>query len=379
MPQSQSAPFYRDADYNSGSRVNAPQQSQRAPFYSDADYGSVRQISLGQSKEAVSLPMQSATAPLYRDADYSSTLAAAMPPRLDTARPSKYSKPLTIPAAPQSQDAPSYRNADYGTSNHFYAPQESSSAPFYANIEWESPGQPLEDFDMMVQSTSAPLHHDADFGAYPNSLEPRHLGDTDLSVPSIRSTPSPKPDNNRAPSYRTYDSFTHTYMDADVARETSRLSKTPRMPSLQSNDFGEQYIAGEMSSEVFWRTMCMDVVESEEMKKHRRCTPQDSHRFWEWLDWIFQLSKPEGIPRLHWHLNTHLQNKRMIKTKMGYIELASNDVRMGDRIGIFAGEAYPYVLRKTANDTKENVFNLVSPSYIHGPMDGRFACVEGMK
>lgn len=58
----------------------------------------------------------------------------------------------------------------------------------------------------------------------------------------------------------------------------------------------------------------------------------------------------------------------MIKSKRGYIGLASKDVKVGDKIFVLAGESYPYVLRAT-DDENDSTFRLVCPAYIHGWMD----------
>ena len=161
------------------------------------------------------------------------------------------------------------------------------------------------------------------------------------------------------------------YINADDMNSEASAFASPFLP----NDAGGLYFNAQQSSEVFWRTLCMDVIDCQQLKKHRRCRGEDSHRLWQWLDWIFEFYKPSTIPQLHWHLNTHLQGKQMIKTKQGYIGLASKDARIGDKVCLVAGEAYPYVLRETAKTVPERTFELVCPSYIHGWMDGR-PCVN---
>jgi hypothetical protein len=126
----------------------------------------------------------------------------------------------------------------------------------------------------------------------------------------------------------------------------------------------------------------MDVVDCEESKQHRRCKEEDGLRVEKWLLWILQLgpqdsalrrmtpSQVEHVPQLHWHLNTHLQGKRMFKTKKGYIGLASKEAQRGDQVHLIAAESYPYILRPKRGRSDSPTFSLVCPSYVHGWMDG---------
>jgi len=141
----------------------------------------------------------------------------------------------------------------------------------------------------------------------------------------------------------------------------------------------------------FWRTLSMDVIDCEVTHKHRRCSPPDETRVQEWISWILNSSldrppQPRGevndstaqIPQLHWHLNTVLQKKRMIRTKGGRLGLASQDVRFGDKVVVLGGEAYPYIMRRQPGSGAEHPgheksarYSLICPAYIHGLMDGQ--------
>jgi len=132
------------------------------------------------------------------------------------------------------------------------------------------------------------------------------------------------------------------------------------------------------SDEAFWRTLCMDVIDCSVFQRHRRCAEPDERRVQEWLDWIEGHSHVEsgnGIPQLHWHLNVILQKKRMITTNADRLGLVSEDVLPGDKICIFAGEAYPYVLRPVTESNLQ--YRLVCPAYIHGIMDGEALRIAG--
>ena len=258
---------------------------------------------------------------------------------------------------PKSSEVISHQDADHMVPRGPLPPQQSYMAPLYRDVDYGNSNKTrdaperraVNDNLMPAQSYSAPLYHDED---YPTANVRAR----------IRVTNAPHSLANRG-----YDSFSHTYVDLPI-RELPRYDygRSP-LASVLAKDFGRSYVTGMPSSAVFWRALCMDVVDCERIGRHRRCTDTDSWRVWEWLDWIFQLSKPTGIPQLHWHLNTHLQGKRMIKTKLDYVGLASGDVKQYDKICLFAGEAYPYVLRPTPDGKK---YNLVCPAYIHGVMDG---------
>ena len=264
----------------------------------------------------------------------------------------------------QSQSAPFYRDAGYLTRDQFYSRRNFAKASPHNSLDyWSSPKKAstsadvrvVDSFNMPMQSARAPLYTDADHRTSRDPGAVRYIG------------------NDRPSAYRTYDSFSHTCVDARATSASSSLKAT----NIAANDCGLRYLTGETSSEVFWRTLCMDVIDCDRLKRHRRCSKEDSHRLWEWLDWICGLHKPSGIPQLHWHLNTHLQNKRMIKTKCGYIGLASKDTLKADQICIFASESYPYVLRKIDSTRDQATFNLVSPAYVHGWMDGRIPHLRG--
>ncbi|KAK3725147.1 hypothetical protein LTR37_000658 [Vermiconidia calcicola] len=202
-----------------------------------------------------------------------------------------------------------------------------------------------------MMSTRAPLYRDQDYAQ-------------SIAMKRLRGRGS-----NGATADKVYDAFTHTYIGPAEAAAYGQNGEPAAV--YTACDAGERYITGAPSSEVFWRTLCMDVVDCQHIGTHRRCIGSDSHRFWEWLDWVLQLRQAEGIPQLHWHLNIHLQGKCMIRTKLGHVGLASKDVAVGDKIYIFAGESYPYVARPVPGQPGEqDLLHLVSPSYVHGLMDG---------
>ena len=63
---------------------------------------------------------------------------------------------------------------------------------------------------------------------------------------------------------------------------------------------------------------------------------------------------------------TNTANRRLIKTRRGYIGLAGQSVRVGDTIVICTGGKLPLVLRNKGNGVSE----LVTDCYIHGIMAG---------
>ena len=63
-----------------------------------------------------------------------------------------------------------------------------------------------------------------------------------------------------------------------------------------------------------------------------------------------------------------IYGRRMIKTKNGYIGLASRNVKVGDIIFLLKGGSVPYILRKNNKAADEYIF--VGDGYVHGVMWG---------
>lgn len=177
----------------------AVQQSQRAPFYHDADYTTE---GVSYREPQVQVP-QGAKAPFYRDRDY------------NTQR--------DVYAATESQNAPLYKRSDSRPSKH-------------DGISLKRKAE--ESIPTVLQSSSAPLY--------------RHA--------SSNTTGGTKSNDIWKFTYRAYDSFTHTYVDSGSFAKNLPSKNSPS-EVLQATDFGATYLTGETSSEVFWRTLCMDVVE----------------------------------------------------------------------------------------------------------------------
>jgi hypothetical protein len=57
------------------------------------------------------------------------------------------------------------------------------------------------------------------------------------------------------------------------------------------------------------------------------------------------------------------ENRKMFKTKNGYIGLGPREMRAGDRIALFSGGSMPLVMR-----TKETELELIGDCYVHGIM-----------
>jgi hypothetical protein len=60
--------------------------------------------------------------------------------------------------------------------------------------------------------------------------------------------------------------------------------------------------------------------------------------------------------------------RRMIKTKRGFIGLASGDIRKGDSVVLLEGGKVPYIVRRTA---EEDVYVLTGEAYIHDQVAGQ--------
>lgn len=67
------------------------------------------------------------------------------------------------------------------------------------------------------------------------------------------------------------------------------------------------------------------------------------------------------------HINTVATNSKPFKTNTGSFGRAMQDVEVGDFVLVVAGSSFPYVLRKTSDESK---FSIVGPCYVHGAMDG---------
>lgn len=232
-----------------------------------------------------------------------------------------------------------------------HAPQ-SNQAPVYEDMSYAAKPanrgtkRTAEDNTMYMpqQSQSAPMYRDA---AYTNPYSPSAASGTSKTGP------------------RSYDYFSHTYGHASSAMRPQAVDKR------QVKDSGNAYFNGIPASEVFWRSLCMDLVEDAEIKNHRRCKTSDSWCVWEWLDWILGYGIPVAtIPQMHWRLTTQLQGKRIVRTKKGYLGLVGRDTQVGDQIWILAGGAYPYMLRRQNVAGDDEMIRVVSTAYVHGFMDG---------
>jgi hypothetical protein len=162
--------------------------------------------------------------------------------------------------------------------------------------------------------------------------------------------------------YRQYDAFSHTYFDAhDGASGLGEAGLASFDGPEQANEPLENF----SKFDTFWRTLTMDVVDCSNIKKHRRCTPDDKKRVTEWMSWILECGQQDSIPQLHWHLNVNLQGKRMVVTKQGYVGLVPKEAQIGDKIYALSGEGYPYVVRPKPGGTRPDSVELVGPSYLH--------------
>jgi hypothetical protein len=62
--------------------------------------------------------------------------------------------------------------------------------------------------------------------------------------------------------------------------------------------------------------------------------------------------------------------RRMIKTKIGYIGLATRNVEVDDTVFLLKGGNVPYILRKIDQAADEDEYILVGDCYVHGIMYG---------
>ena len=61
------------------------------------------------------------------------------------------------------------------------------------------------------------------------------------------------------------------------------------------------------------------------------------------------------------------RGRRMIKTKQGWIGLATGEIKEGDILVLLEGGNVPYILRRTG---AEHVYTVVGDAFIHGSMSG---------
>lgn len=159
--------------------------------------------------------------------------------------------------------------------------------------------------------------------------------------------------------------------------------------------FTETYITGERSVDAYWKTLCAGRV-----PKDLRFARQDPRfkyyvmiypfRFlvrlatrWfprtkkdAWYNkffyclfragWqIFRLN-PAKVQRIGFPPESQVStNRRMARTKNGYIALAPRSTKPGDWIGVFKGGKLPLVVRRDGD-----YFELIGESYVHGMIKG---------
>ena len=249
-----------------------------------------------------------------------------------------------------------------------YQLPQSYQAPVYKDLSYSGPeprhgskrkAESLSPY-MPQQSRFAPVYKDA---AYPPQ---RSYTAPVYKNPTHKSTARALAAQKSVTGPRSYDPFSHTY-----GPPVASMPVRPFFTTKQAKDSPDPSVNERATPEIFWRTLCMDIVEDQALKKHRRCVTSDSWRVWEWIDWILGRGSPaEIIPQLHWHLTTQLQGKRLVKTKSGRLGLVGRDAQVGDQVWILAGGAYPYVLRKYIDIGDGNAFRCVSTAFIHGLMDG---------
>ncbi|PMD37540.1 HET-domain-containing protein [Hyaloscypha variabilis F] len=122
---------------------------------------------------------------------------------------------------------------------------------------------------------------------------------------------------------------------------------------------GELYITGEPILDVFWQTFLGGSAHSGlgDRWKRQRAT---------WQRILIGYNYPHGAEENtdSWVARYPVQeNRKMFKTKNGYIGLGPREMRAGDRIALFSGGSMPLVMR-----TKGTALELIGDCYVHGIM-----------
>ncbi|WPG99489.1 Hypothetical protein R9X50_00230400 [Acrodontium crateriforme] len=339
-----------------------------------------------RKRETFEMPCQSQWGPMYRDSDYKTPVAETsklvlqqrqlqvqlqlhhqqqneqilqqrlQQQRLQQLQPQQsqqhlqQTRDLIFPM--QSTTAPLLRDGDYKLSRSMTAPVRNTS----------SQGVP--------QSYSAPMFHRSDsMTATPSSstkLAPSLTVAETKQAAAVRTTTT-------ANSHRSYDSFSHTYIDKPSIATPSNPNPDPES-TLKSKHLLHP-------PDDFWRILSMDVIDCPVAQTHRRCLDIDYPRFNEWLIWVLHDDglSAQNIPQLHWHLITVLQEKRLVKTASGLFGLVSRHVRIGDKVCILAGESYPYILRSVEDEGVASGYSSICPAFVEGLMDGEKADVGNFK
>jgi hypothetical protein len=152
---------------------------------------------------------------------------------------------------------------------------------------------------------------------------------------------------------------------------------------------GKSYIGGEDTIDAFWRTIVVDNYYGDVYNGRA-----DFLLFYRAISWYSPLHKlriervgplyaiislillwiqgltisrgtpPDGVKRLQHGIGI-TSDKRILRTRIGYIDLGPRLCRAGDRIALFKGDRVPLVIRSYGDS-----WQLIGESYVHGIMYG---------
>ena len=152
----------------------------------------------------------------------------------------------------------------------------------------------------------------------------------------------------------------HAITDSYIAYLKTLFNSTGRQSQL--------YIGGGDFSHAFWRLIIMDMilVYSDDSVRGwpQRSTLEDYRKY---TDTLSPAKKSNQLLLM-------LPGFRFFITKMGYIGLGPENMRIGDTVHVFQGGSVPFVLRQATQQTvfsrRETGYQYVGNCYVQGIMDG---------
>ncbi|KAI0547030.1 HET-domain-containing protein [Xylaria curta] len=148
---------------------------------------------------------------------------------------------------------------------------------------------------------------------------------------------------------------------------------------------GKAYVGGDTVSEAFWRTLCLDIRQSESVIRRAGADERGAHLgYWYIMLYHDKSSKiripkkesnfMKGVLDFYDHVAIAMTQRRFFISHKGYIGLAPLGVEVGDHICVFAGGRVPFIVRAVQQNNDPTMSRLVcrllGDSYVHGLMDG---------
>lgn len=121
------------------------------------------------------------------------------------------------------------------------------------------------------------------------------------------------------------------------------------------------YIGGEDLARAFWRLVTMDQISGQ------RATIEDYRKYPS----TFRTLPASSYKSI---ISFYVFAFRFFTTRLGYIGLGPNNMKVGGTIHVFIGASVPFVLRRTAQQTatsrSQTTYEFIGNCYVQGIMDG---------